>query len=161
MKSIVLLLIALCGCGSSSATSVEPRTLEALVREADHIVVATVIRVDMVDQAGRPVRDRQANTGPGLQNRIRFHLAVGDVLFTRDKALPPRLVVNLWSMWHYALGTMQDDVTGSRGIFLLKGDDFQPVYPAFFQRGLDERAEIERLLRAMPAAGARQGLWSD
>lgn len=36
------------------------------------------------------------------------------------------------------------------GIFLLKGDVYEPVYPAGFQRDLEERAEIVRLLGTAP-----------
>jgi hypothetical protein len=60
------------------------------------------------------------------------------------------LRVPLWQAWHYILGTMQDDLTGATGIFLLKGGAYEPVYPAGFQRSLEERAEIVRLLGAVP-----------
>lgn len=144
----LLLLIALCIPLLASATSVAPKSLEAIVRDADHVIVATVVEVDMIDGKGRPVRDPRARTGPGLENRMRFRLSVEEVLFTREKKLPATLLVPLWQMWHYQLDHMQHQVTGSKGIFLLKGGDFQPAYHVQFQRDLDERAEIERLLRA-------------
>ncbi|WP_394541128.1 hypothetical protein PRJ39_11985 [Lysobacter enzymogenes] len=133
------------------ATSVAPKPLEELVREADHVVVATVASVGMVDGRGRALTDRAARTGPGLANRMSFELKIEAVLFTRAGALPPRIRVPLWPMWHYRLGTMQDEVAGSRGIFLLKGappkgEGYQPVYPAGFQRPLEEREQIERWL---------------
>lgn len=76
MTSIVLLMIALCAPGLTTATSVAPKPLEEMVQEANHVVVATVVRVDMVDHAGWAVLEPEANTGPGLRNRLRFHLAV-------------------------------------------------------------------------------------
>ena len=117
------------------------------------MVVATVTNVDMVDGWGRPVLDRDARTGPGLENEIRLHLAISEVLQTDNDRLPRTLVVPLWKAWHYSLGDIKDQATGSSGIFLLKGNDFRPAYPADFQRSLEDRAEIERLLRA-PNAGA-------
>lgn len=150
-KAIVRSLVLsglLCMAGLANATSVAPMPLEQMVREADHVVVATVSKVDMVDGRGRQVTDPEARTGPGLDNEIRLHLAVSEVLHTRTNPLPDTLVVPLWSMWHYTLASITESAGGTSGIFLLKGDDFQPAYPADFQRSLDERAEIERLLQA-------------
>ncbi|MGJ7900830.1 hypothetical protein [Lysobacter sp. 1R34A] len=123
-----------------------PKPLEEMVRHADHVVVATIESVDMVDGRGKPIVDPRARTGPGSKNQMRFNLRVKELLFTRSPMLPPTLRVPLWTAWHYELGNIQEQVTGSTGIFLLKGDDYQPVYPADFQRPLDERKEIERLL---------------
>ena len=146
MRSLVLSAL-LCAAGLANATSVAPMPLEQMVREADHVVVATVSKVDMVDGRGRPVADPEARTGPGLDNEIRLHLAVSEVLHTGSSRLPGTLVVPLWTAWHYMLGSITEAAGGTSGIFLLKGDDFQPAYPADFQRSLDERAEIERLLQ--------------
>ena len=143
-----VLFALLCIAGLANATSVVPMPLEQMVREADHVVVATVSKVDMVDGWGRPITDPEARTGPGLDNQIRLHLAVSEVLYTRNGRLPDTLVVPLWTAWHYTLGSITEAAGGTSGIFLLKGDDFQPAYPADFQRSLEERAEIERLLQA-------------
>lgn len=140
-------LYALLGmAGLANATSVAPMPLDQMVREADHVVVATVSKVDMIDGQGRPVADPEARTGPGLDNEIRLHLAVDEVLYTGDGQLPDTLVVPLWTMWHYTLQSIAEATAGTSGVFLLKGGDFQPAYPAGFQRSLDERAEIESLL---------------
>ncbi|MGN7918112.1 MULTISPECIES: hypothetical protein [Lysobacter] len=144
----VLALFALLLAGAACATSVPLKPLEEMVGEADHVVVATVESVDMVGGRGEPIIDPKARTGPGSKNRMRFNLRVEELLFTRSPVLPPALRVPLWSAWHYELGDIQEQVTGSTGIFLLKGDDYQPVYPADFQRPLDEREQIERLLQS-------------
>lgn len=129
-----------------AATSVLPKPLDEMVREADLVVVATIKAVSMVDGKGRPITDRRARTGPGSDNRMRLTLHVQEVLFARTETNASSLQVPLWSMWHYELGTMQDDLTGSEGIFLLKGDAHEPVYPAGFHRATQERPEIEALL---------------
>lgn len=149
---LLLLSGLLCMAGLVSATSVAPMPLARMVQEADHVVLAKVTSVDMVDGRGRPVADPEARTGPGLDNEIRLHLAVSEVLYTRSDRLPDALVVPLWTMWHYTLASITEAAAGTDGIFLLKGDDigagrFQPAYPAGFQRSPDERAGIERLLR--------------
>lgn len=148
MKTMLLLLTMFLP-SLALATSVLPKPLEEMVREADHVVVAKIISVDMVDGRGRPLTDRDARTGPGLPNQMRFNLEVQEVLFARKP--PPRtLRVPLWQAWHYELGSMQDGLTGDTGIFLLKGDAYEPVYPAGFQRPLEEKAEIMRLLGTVP-----------
>ena len=147
---VMVLLVLMCLPGLASGTSVLPKPLEEMVREADHIVVAKIVSVDMVDGGGKPITDREARTGPGLSNRMRFNLEVQEVLFAGRKSPSRRLRVPLWRMWHYSLGTMQDDLTGVTGIFLLKGDANEPVYPAGFQRPLKEKNEVLRLIGARP-----------
>ncbi len=75
---------------------------------------------------------------------MRLHLKL-EAALSGSAATPSAVVVPLWTAWHYELGTMQDQLTGSRGIFLLKSD-FTPDYRAGFQRDMDERREIEQLL---------------
>lgn len=154
----LLILICLMLSGPAAGTSVPPKPLAEMVEEADCIVAATVEQVSMVNGRGRPVADRNAKTGPGLKNQIRFHLEVEDVLRSKGAALPSRIVVPLWTMWHYELGAITDAAQGSTGIFLLKCGSFEPVYPAGFQRPLSEREEIERLMGAtaveVPVSGS-------
>lgn len=138
-----------CVATQAGATSIAHRSFEEIVHDADHVIVAKVVKVDMVDAHGRQVRDREARTGPGLRNRLRFHLDVRDVLFTACQRQPRRVLVPLWSAWHYSLGAMQDQVEGSDGIFLLKGPRFEPAYPADFQRDLGERTRIDPLVASL------------
>jgi hypothetical protein len=154
MKILLPLLMA-CLPGFALATSVPQKPLGDILRESDHVVVATIIGVEMVDGAGQPVTDPVARTGPGLDNRLLLFLQVKDVLFTRAGRLPPVLMVPLWRMLHSELGGMQEQVVGSTGVFLLRGQNFQPADPAHFQRGLDERPQIERLL-ASPGFSGRE-----
>lgn len=142
----LLVLICLMLSGLAAGTSVVPKPLAEMVEEADCIVAATVTQVSMIDGQGRSIEDRNARTGPGLENQIRFHLAVEDVLRSTEAALPSSIVVPLWTMWHYQLGDITDVARGSTGIFLLECGSFEPVYPAGFQRHLSEREEIEGLI---------------
>jgi len=147
----VLALLMLCALGQAAATSVAPRDLEQLVGEAELVVVAKVQSVDMVDGRGRPVTDPQARTGPGSENRIFLALLVEEVLHgdVANPSVPLR--VPLWQMWHYSLGSIREAAEGSQGVFLLKGN-LEPVYPADFQRPLEERAQIETLLAKQVSA---------
>ncbi|WP_368564769.1 hypothetical protein [Pseudoxanthomonas sp. UTMC 1351] len=146
----MLLLLAMCLPSLALTTTIAPTPLEEKVRKADHVVVAKVASVDMVDGQGQPVTDRAARTGPGLTNQIWLNLEVQEVLFAQTKPPPRTLRVPLWRMWHHELGMMQDYVTGTTRIFLLKGDAYEPVLPADFQAGLEDRAEVVRLLETGP-----------
>jgi hypothetical protein len=136
--------------GSAAATSVAPKSLEVLVPQASEIVVARIDAVDVVDPKGRALQGKHARTGPGLDNRMRFHLRIDEVIRPQGGSIPQTVVVPLWSMWHYDLESMRQQVLGQRGIFLLKAGTHEPVYPAYFQRTLDEREEIEALLPSAP-----------
>ncbi len=131
------------------ATSIAFRDLTNLVSEADHILVGTVTRVDMIDGKGSQVTKKTARTGPGSENMLRLHVSVatnGVVASTTGK-VPGEITIPLWQMWHDTLGGRKKEVEGKTFIFLLKGSDFQPVYFGLFMREMAERLEIERLLK--------------
>lgn len=148
MRSIApTVLLACLASHSAGATIVDKRELPDLIKDADHVVVATITKVDMVDGKGNEVTDKQARTGPGLKNQIRLHLTVKETLSTTFERPRKYAIVRLWQMWHYSLGTIQEE-TGQTAIFLLKGEKFDPAYPAYFQRPLEERQQIKELLRS-------------
>lgn len=133
------------------ATSVPPVSLADLVKASDRAIVGKVIKVEMVDGKGAVVKDSDAMTGPGLDNEIRLHLEVKEVLFANHVPVPHEITVPLWKMWHYRLGKIQESVDGSQGIFLLKGSENEPAYPASFQRSLDEKLQIKELIARFKA----------
>lgn len=132
-----------------SATSIAPKTLSELVADADHVVIAKVVKVDAIDEQGQQVTGKAARTGPGSKIMIRLHLEVaGDgTLYSTGKP-KPKLVVPLWNAWHASLKHKRSDLQGKTFIFLLKGEDYQIVYPAAFMRGLGERETIEKHLES-------------
>jgi len=151
MKTPAILLAGLLCLGTVApalATSVAPKPLAEMVADADQIVRATVIDVEMVDGKGRPLTDPGSRTGPGLDNEIRLVLQVQEVLRPREGRVPATIRVPLWTMWHYTLGHIREATLGSESLFLLKGERHAPVYPVGFQRPLDERAQIQSLMVA-------------
>ncbi len=147
MKIITLALVLLCVAGAN-ATQVEPRELSELVSESDHIIIAKVTKVQMVDENENEVTDPKGRTGPGLDNEILLHVTITKegILKTNNDNPPEKLVIPLWKMWHFSLGQWKKE-EGTTSIFLLKGDDFQSVYPMAFIRQLSEKREIVRLLK--------------
>ncbi|WMJ68269.1 hypothetical protein [Stenotrophomonas sp. 24(2023)] len=151
MKGSTMLLAGLLCLGAAApalATSVVPKPLEVMVAEADQIVRARVVAVEMVDGKGRPLTDPRSRTGPGLDNQMRLVLQVQEVLRPRDGQVPATIRVPLWTMWHYTLGNIREATVGSESLFLLKGKDHAPVYPVDFQRPLDEWPRIQALMEA-------------
>ena len=134
--------------GICMATEIMPKSLTNLVEDADHAIIGTVERIDMVDEKGNEVADDDAGTGPGLKNTIRLHVSVqtNGVLYTTAKVVPKKLTISLWSAWHYRLGKIKK-TKGGVAIFLLKGDTFQYVYPSLFRRPISEREQIEQLVK--------------
>lgn len=151
MKTPAILLASLLCLGTVApalATSVAPKPLAEMVAEADQIVRAKVVDVEMVDGKGRPLTDPGSRTGPGLDNEIRLVLQVQEVLRPREGRVPAKIRVPLWTMWHDSLGRARGAYLDSEGIFLLKNERNAPVYPMDFQRPLDERAQIQSLMVA-------------
>jgi hypothetical protein len=116
-------------------------TLEEMVRASDHIIVGRVVRVDMIDGRGRTVRDESAHTGVGLDNVIRLHVAVDEVLVSNAPLVPKRLKVPLDPAMIYGLGQVRAAHADAREPFLLllKGPAFKPILPGVFSRPLAER----------------------
>jgi len=151
MKTPAILLAGLLCLGAVAralATSVAPKPLAEMVAEADQIVRARVVDVEMVDGKGRPLTDPGSRTGPGLENEIRLVLQVQEVLRPWEGKVPATIRVPLWTMWHYTLGHIREATLGSESLFLLKGERHAPVYPTGFQQPLDERAQIQSLMVA-------------
>ena len=148
MKILIGFTLVLFGV-QAYATQIEFKDLTNLVSQADHILVGTVTRVDMLDGKGNQVTNETARTGPGSENLLRLHVSVvtnGIVVSTAGK-IPKDVVIPLWREWHDTLGNRKKEVEGKTFIFLLKAQDFQPVYFGFFMRELSERTKIERLLK--------------
>ena len=135
--------------GNIYATSIPEMSLPELVELADHVVIGTVCQVDIVDKENEEISDLQARTGPGLDNQIRLHIEIDEVIYT-STVVPEKLVIGLWSAWHNSLGGAKDAWEGKRQIFLLKSDSFKLVYPAYFRRNVEEQPRIEAILNELP-----------
>ncbi len=128
-------------------TKIAPTSLKTLVKRADHVVVARIVKVDMVDSDGQEVFDLEARTGPGTGNTIRLHVdtAPDGILKAGDTPVPTRLVVSDWPMWHRSLAAMKER-EGTEVILLLRGDDFSAVSEPEFIRDIEEAEPIRALL---------------
>ena len=149
LTKIKTLLIILIFNGSAHATTISSKDLNELVYESDHIIHVVITKVDMLDGEGNQIRDLNRRTGPGSKNLIRLHATVlkGGVIKTSREEFPSEIVVSLWQKWHYTLGQISEGSLNQEVIFLLRGKDLVPVYPAYFQRAISEREEIIRLIK--------------
>jgi len=123
-------------------TMVQEKKLGDLLPDADHIFIGHVIKVDMVDRKGHLITDNKARTGPGLKNTIRLHVKVKKVLHTTSKETPDIIIIKLWDMWHYSLGQIKRAAKNERAIYLLKGPNYEIVFPRHFTRPLHEKKAI-------------------
>ena len=131
-----------------SATQVKDRSLADLVADADHVVIGKVETVKMYGLFGIPYPNPSARTGPGSSNELRWGISVQEsgVLYSKKEDFPAEFVIKLWSKWHMSLDGARSH-EGKSYILLLKGDDLQWVYPAFFYRELSEIEEIKALIK--------------
>jgi hypothetical protein len=148
LKKIIYLSIFLFTLFTHSVfgTKIASKSIEELVRDSDHVIIAKVIRVEMIDAGGKLIIDKNARTGPGSDNQLQLILKVSKngIIFSNVGKLPETVTVKLWKMRHLSIGGIKDFLN-KEYIFLLKGKDYQPIYPAMFKRNLTERKNIETL----------------
>jgi len=146
MKPLLVSLLAIMPLLGMASIPLEA-TLGELVQGADHLVIGTVVDVDMVNERGSIVTNPERMTGPGSPERIRLHIRVDKVLATNAKQVPAVLKVELDPFMHYRLGQVKEAHTGkqSPSLVLLKGPAFEPVVPGNFKRPLKERDKAMRL----------------
>ncbi|MCD9088639.1 hypothetical protein [Stenotrophomonas sp. SY1] len=157
MKRILLILLAALVPSTSFAGFPFEATLEEMAGAADHILIGRVSGVEMIDDRGRPVRERTAMTGPGLQNTIRLLVTVDEVLVSSAANVPKILPLPLASHLHYSLGQVSDAHDGdtTARLLLLQGDDFVAIKPGVFMRPLSDKDGRPR--RASP--GIHRSSW--
>ena len=98
MKNIILIVSAFFLTLSIHATQIAPKTLIELMKDTDHVIIAKVTKVDMIDKDGKEVKNLDARTGPGETNEIRLHIKVvkNKILKTNAHTLPEALIIPLW-----------------------------------------------------------------
>ena len=140
LSILCLTLLAL----NALATSYATPKLSDLVKKADHIIIAKISKVDMIDGKGKEVKDPKARTGPGLENVIRYHLEVKTAKFIKNgnKQKPKEIIIELDNFQHLTLGGIKSLDEGKEFIFLLQGKKYKSVYPYFFKRDKDEKKKI-------------------
>jgi hypothetical protein len=136
--------------------------LEASLRDlacgADHVFVGRVVGVDMINSRGRPVRNPEARTGPGLTNTIRLEIEVLERIDSTETALPEKIKVPLDPFMHYTLGQIKaaHAEPSSPALVFLRGSRFEPVIAGRFFWRLDSREEALELRKGCRAAPSEQ-----
>jgi hypothetical protein len=145
-------------CSTAFATKIAEKPLMDMVSESDHVLIGEVKKVEMIDGAGREVTDLNGRTGFGYKNTIRLKVAVqrDGILKTNKADTPDMLTISLWKGWIDTLGDMEY-LKGKEYIFLLRGEDYQIVYPSGFFQELSKRNEIEQMIRDKPVASNKRG----
>ena len=142
IKELLTLATTLLPLQAFSSTLAEA-SLEDLACGADHVLIGSVVGVDMIDEDGHPVIDEKATTGPGLTNTIRLIIEVVEVLETNADAVPTRLRVPLDPFMHYSLGQIKraHRERSPPSLVFLEGDKFQPVIDGRFRWTLSAKEQ--------------------
>lgn len=146
MKRLLLLAALLCPLPAGASFPLQA-TLKEMATSADHILIGTVVGVDMVDGDGMAIDKPAARTGPGLANVIRLQVRVDETLVTNAAKVPVVLDIPLDPFLHYSLGQIKEAHAGvnSPMLLLLKGPSFAPIKAGVFSRGLADQSEALRL----------------
>jgi hypothetical protein len=144
---LLIAVLMLLTSSVASASLPQQATLEQLAAGADHVFVANVIGVDMIDANGEAIVDPRAMTGPGGRNTIRLKMKIHEVVASSAAKPPETLFVPLDSRMHYELGQIQKAHAepADNVLLLLKGVNFQPVVAGVFLRALSDKDEVLRL----------------
>jgi len=145
LKAFALLFILL--QGTAFAVSVKPVKLADILPDADHILLGHVVGVDMVNKQGTLVFDENAKTGLGTDNTIRMHVHIDEILYTTAKTTPKVIKIRLWQGWIYSLGQIKREAKDEKAIYLLKGSDYEIVFPGFFRRAVAEKEKMLRYIK--------------
>lgn len=146
MKNFLTTIMLILPLWASASLPLDVSTDE-LVKHSDHMLVGHVVNVDMIDGRGREIKDLEARTGPGSDNKIRLLIQVDEVIKTNAKSVPKTLKVPLDSFMHFKYGQIKKAHEGDteKFLLLLKGPDFQPPFAGTFRRELAERERIIEL----------------
>lgn len=145
LLSIVLVFSSLATASQSLYVPLEQLTLYT-----DHVFIGQVVDVQMNDKDGKEIKNSNARTGPGLQNKINLLITIHEVLFTTASEVPKTILVPLDSFMHFSLGQIKESYKGRSNKFLvlLEGSNFQPSYAGIFQAMLSEKDKVLNLIKS-------------
>jgi hypothetical protein len=141
LRALTILFLA--ACSSAHASLPLEASLRDLACGADHVLVGRVVAVDMRNSRGRPVRNEEARTGPGLKNTIRLEVEVLEVIESTEAIFPSSVWVPLDPFMHFSLGQIKaahaepSDAT----LVFLRGQQFEPIIAGRFFWHLNSREE--------------------
>lgn len=155
LRLLLTFLVLFCSAVSASV----PLRLsdKELAQKTDHVFVAHVVAVDMIDGRGRTITDGNASTGPLLGNTIRLKVHIDEILVTNADKVPEFMHIPLDSFMHYSLSQVKEAHAGEDPPFLLllSGERFAPSAAGVFRRDLERKAWFVRRVRAKHKAATK------
>ncbi len=149
MKSVYIITYILTLAATTViATSVSPPPLlEKRVQDADHIFIGTVEKVELLDDNGKVITNVTNPSDTRTNMRLRLQIKPERWLKTYLK-ITPNLVRMEYNTGKLILTYETEKKTweGKKTIFLLKGDNFDPVYFLAFFAPLENEKIVEELL---------------
>lgn len=145
MKRVLLAGVLVYACLAAYSVAAMHKTMEEMAAQADHVIVATVTEVDMVDRGGRPRESGETSLTDG--SVIRLHVATQDATVLKgDAALPESLVLPLWRGWKNSLSRTKRNMEGKDFVFFLRGPELEPLYLGEFYLSADELDAVKQQL---------------
>jgi hypothetical protein len=122
---------------------------EELINKSDHILVARIVGVEMIDSDGNQILDPNAMIGPGSSNVISLVYEIDEVVISNAHEVPDILRVPLDRSIRYSFGQIQElqlEISEPR-LLLLSGHNFQPPFRGVFQRDLEQKDKFMELFK--------------
>ena len=156
MKHIISIILTLWSV-ASFGTQVEWKSIDEITKEADHVFVGKITKIDYKDENGT-IMD-EGSTGPGCDAEIRVHIQVdhSQILKTNAQTFPDSLIVPFWNRFHYSVRQFKSWENHSF-VFCLKGDSFERVYPAHWLYDLNYKEDIQMSITGEPAQAELTGV---
>jgi hypothetical protein len=122
------LLLLATGPEAGASVPIE-MSIEELACRTDHVLMARVVDVELINSKGHV--QKSGDTGPGLGNTIRLILEVDEVVESNAAEVPQRLKFPLDSFMHYSVEQVRrvHHSDSAEYLVLLVGDRFQPFIP--------------------------------
>ena len=147
MKITSIIFMCLLTTKAAYSTTYPMISLDSLVEKSNHIFVAKIVRIEVIDRNGKQITAPDASTS---RNTIKYHLKVdlNNILKTSLDKLPKEITVSNSNKYHGSVSRLQKFI-GTARIFLLSSQ-FSPVYTADWIKPISEKETIFNLINNQP-----------
>jgi hypothetical protein len=148
MKNFYFLIFLFMSMPFAHSTTYANIPLSELVQRSEHIIIATVKEVEVIDRNGNVLRDPNGRT---RGNTVRFYLVLREngVIKTSLDVFPKEIVVDEQTKLITTVSMVRSAV-GEKIICLLVGKNFSPVSNIGWARNLSEEDMIIKFATKKP-----------
>ena len=147
MKHVILFTLFVLSFNSYAKIKTVP--LNELIKHADHVVVGTISKVDMIAKSGKEIKDEDAHNGNIQGSSIRIHFEIASDAYIKTNGSKEKRTVTIPLARHRILSLKNAKSSykvGNKHILLLKGKEYSAVANYWYLRDMNEKKNILKLL---------------